>query len=491
MRNYILGRVVRSIIAILVVVSIALVILYNMIPRSKIFENDPVLQKVKGDDAVVYKYNKWQELGYLDFKQAKDFCAESDNKQACMITGSKEQKQALTKFEEQGYVVINLSDNTPIIYRDYNSFEIVGRFYRDFLKIDTPNVVVDESNPNLERKYYVESGANGIPALKCSGCEYQYQLYVDGSFPFIHQNMLRLNFGKSYPTNQGVDTLEVISTGQGKAKLEKQTFPTGSTSKSAINQYTCRYKQSSTLDHLDTGKFTTNYANCGLNYDSPSMIGTSYLFGIVALILAYAIALPAGILMARKKDKWQDKVGVVYINFLIAVPSLAFIFIMKLIGMVFGLPDKFPQFGFKDGRSYILPMIILALLSTSAIMTWVRRYMVDQSNADYVKFAKAKGLSNKDIFNKHILKNAIIPIVNGIPASVVLCISGAVMTESVFAIPGMGKMLPDSIKALNNNMVITLTFIFTALSIFSLLLGDILMTMVDPRIQLTSKGETR
>ena len=114
--------------------------------------------------------------------------------------------------------------------------------------------------------------------------------------------------------------------------------------------------------------------------------------------------------------------------------------------------------------------------------------MIDQSNADYVKFARAKGLSQGEIFRSHILKNAIIPIVNGIPASIILCISGALITESAFAVPGMGKMLPDAIKTTNNNMVITLVFIFTTLSILSVLIGDILMTVVDPRISLTEKG---
>lgn len=115
--------------------------------------------------------------------------------------------------------------------------------------------------------------------------------------------------------------------------------------------------------------------------------------------------------------------------------------------------------------------------------------MVDQSTADYVKFAKAKGLSGSEISRRHILKNAIIPVVNGIPSSVILAISGAVLTESVFSIPGMGKMLPDAIKAGNNNMVITLTFIFTALSIAAVFIGDLLMTVVDPRISLQEKKE--
>ena len=114
--------------------------------------------------------------------------------------------------------------------------------------------------------------------------------------------------------------------------------------------------------------------------------------------------------------------------------------------------------------------------------------MIDQVNADYVKFARAKGLSEKEIFRKHILRNAIIPIVNGIPSSIILCISGALITESAFAVPGMGKMLPNAISQMNNNMVLTLTMIFTALSIFAVLLGDLLMILVDPRISLTSKG---
>ena len=217
------------------------------------------------------------------------------------------------------------------------------------------------------------------------------------------------------------------------------------------------------------------------------MINTSYIFGIISLILAYAIGIPAGIYMSRKKDQLGDKIGVVFINLITAMPSLALIFFVRSIAVKFGVPDKFPLLGFKDIRSYISPMIILTLLSMPGLMTWIRRYMLDQSNADYVKFAKAKGLSQREIFSKHILKNAIIPIVNGIPGSIILSIGGAFITESAFAIPGMGKMLPDSITKMNNNMIICLTFIFSSLAIFSVLLGDLLMVVVDPRIQLSAK----
>ena len=81
-----------------------------------------------------------------------------------------------------------------------------------------------------------------------------------------------------------------------------------------------------------------------------------------------------------------------------------------------------------------------------------------------------------------------VPLVSGIPGAVIGVIGGATLTETVFAFPGMGKMLIDSVKASNNSMVVGLVFIFTCISIFSLLLGDIWMTIIDPRIKLTEKG---
>ena len=490
MKNYILSRIIKSIIALFVVLSIVIVMLFTLIPRVNIFKNDTSIQRMKGDEKTTYMYNKWDELGYLDFITFNEMCyASSDDVKACVSGDTKEAADILQEYENNGYIIEQFSDGSYYGYYEYNPLEILGNFYSHFIQMDHPNKIEDPDNQDLERKYYIGSDQNGVPAVMCSGCEYKYQIYFDGSFPFIHQNIISLDFGTSYPTKLGIDTMNVIADGQGNAKMEEQTFPTGSTQNSPLIQHSCRYKTTSTLDRMDTTKFTDNYANCDTQYDSPSMISTSLTFGLISLFIAYLIAIPAGIYMARKKGKLADKIGIVYINFLSAVPSLAFIFFVKQIGQGFGLPDKFPHYGFGDIRSYILPIIILALLSTSSLMMWTRRYMIDQSNSDYVKFARAKGLSEGEIFNRHILKNAIIPIVNQIPVSIVMTISGSVITETVFAIPGMGKMLPDSINMLNNNMVITLTFIFTGLSVFAVLVGDLLMTVIDPRIKLTEKGE--
>lgn len=237
-------------------------------------------------------------------------------------------------------------------------------------------------------------------------------------------------------------------------------------------------------------RYGDNYTNTEQQHQDPSMIGTSFKAGLGALVISYLISIPMAILMARYKGKWFDKVGTGVVTALIAVPSLAFIYAFRYLGSaVFGLPDSFPTKGAEAFSSWVSPTIILGLLSVSGLIIWFRRYMIDQQSSDYVKFAKVKGLTEGEIYRKHIFKNASIPIVQGLPGSIIGLIGGATMTETIFAMPGMGKMLPDAILAHNNPIVIALVFIFTTIAVFSILLGDILMTIVDPRIKLSASGD--
>ena len=192
--------------------------------------------------------------------------------------------------------------------------------------------------------------------------------------------------------------------------------------------------------------------------------------------------------MARFKNTLFDSISTGALTFLMSLPTIALVYIIRLIGSAIGLPDSFPILGAGDWRSYVLPAVILGLLSAPWTAVWIRRYMIDLQSQDFVRFARAKGLSEQEISNKHIFKNAMVPLVSSIPGAIIGVITGATLTETIFAFPGMGKMLIDSVKASNNSMVVGLVFIFTCLSIFALLLGDILMTMLDPRIKLTSKG---
>ena len=137
---------------------------------------------------------------------------------------------------------------------------------------------------------------------------------------------------------------------------------------------------------------------------------------------------------------------------------------------------------------YVLPIVSLALPSVANLMKWLRRYMIDQMNSDYVKFARSGGLSEQEIFSKHILKNAVIPLVHGIPASVLGSLVGAIITERVYVVPGAGNLLTKAINNYDNGVIVGVTLFYALLSVVSIIMGDILMSMVDPRISFTSKA---
>lgn len=358
------------------------------------------------------------------------------------------------------------------------------------IQIDHPWKVKDASNPNLKHSLRIENDELVGWALVGSGTQYKYQIYFNGQFPYIHQNIVHLNLGTSYPTFAGQAVTSILSGGQGKTESTETTFNDDFTARSSANIYLRQYQKTKNISSRDKKYFSDNYVITDTNYQDPSMIGTSFRMGAIAVVIAYAIGIPAAMLMARYKGKIPDKAGIAIVTVLISVPSLAFIYFFRFIGSSwFSLPDSFPALGAQDIRSYILPTVILGLLSVSGIVIWLRRYMIDQQSSDYVKFAKAKGLNAKEIARKHIFKNAAIPIVNGIPGSIIGAIAGATITETVFAAPGMGKMLPDAIITHNNPLVIAIVFVFTTVSVFSILAGDIAMALVDPRIKLSSGGK--
>ena len=497
-KGYYLKRIIRSILSILAVITIVFVLVYSLVPRDRIFNSDDTIVKLGGkpDERQQYKMRTWQRLGYLNYENMSTFCnskyeAGSSSIQTCNLTGSKEEKEFVEHYENEGYTIEYLPvSKSPIAYKERPIINRILTWFKSLIVIDHTNAIQDENNPNLERRIYGGTTPTGGLALKCSGCTHKYLFYTDSHFPFIHQNFISLNLGQSYPTFDSLQVLDVIAASQGQEDRKETKFEDGHSETSAYRMTTCVYKPA--LDKLDRNKFEDNYADCQIQKKDPSMIGISFIMGIIALVLAYGIGLPVGLAMAKGKDKIVDKLGMVYIIFIISVPSLAYIYFFKFIGStVFGLPNAFPTYGAADVRSWILPCISLALPSLASLMLWTRRYMVDQMNSDYVKFAKAKGLNQGEIYRKHIFRNAIIPIAQGVPSSLAGCITGAIITEQVYSVGGMGKMLPDAINSYNNAMIIALAFLFTAISVIGVFLGDVIITWIDPRISLASKEDGR
>ena len=133
----------------------------------------------------------------------------------------------------------------------------------------------------------------------------------------------------------------------------------------------------------------------------------------------------------------------------------------------------------------------MSLGSTAGYAMWMRRYMVDELNKDYIKLARAKGLSNKTIMVKHVLRNAFVPMAQYLPASILYTIVGSIYIESLYSIPGMGGLLVDTIQRQDNPIVQSLVLIYSSIGIIGLFLGDFLMAAFDPRIKLTKQGGTR
>lgn len=220
-----------------------------------------------------------------------------------------------------------------------------------------------------------------------------------------------------------------------------------------------------------------------------SKMTISLRIGLAALVIALCVGVPLGIMQARYKDGFFDAFGQGYTIFINAVPSLVTYFLIMIIGnRLFGLPIQYTT---TDPASAILPMISLSMGSIASYMLWMRRYMVDELNKDYIRLAKLKGMSTTQVMFRHVMKNAFLPLAQYLPYSVLLTVGGSILVEKMFGVPGLGNLLPEAIAKYDTNLVQAIVSLYASLGILGLFLGDVLMIILDPRIRLTEKGGTR
>lgn len=216
---------------------------------------------------------------------------------------------------------------------------------------------------------------------------------------------------------------------------------------------------------------------------------TSLKFGMASLAVSLVLGLGLGILMARFKGKFMDKLGTVYVVGANAVPAVIYYLLIQVFFTDrFNLPLLYDKL---NPKSWILPVICLSLVNIAYYAMWIRRYMVDELNKDYVRLARAKGLPNKEIMSKHVMRNAFVPMAQYLPASILYTVSGSIYVESLFSIPGTGGLLVTAIQRQDNTLVQALVLLYSSIGIIGLLLGDILMAVFDPRIKLANEGGSR
>lgn len=211
--------------------------------------------------------------------------------------------------------------------------------------------------------------------------------------------------------------------------------------------------------------------------------------GVMSMALAMLLGLPLGAAMARAKSRFWDKFGTAFIVFVNAVPAAVYYIYLQSYGSA-ALKISM-LFSRDDWRTWILPVFSMSLGNIAYYAMWLRRYMVDEMNKDYVKLARAKGLSNTKITVGHVFRNAFVPMIQYIPTSLMFTVCGSIYIESLYSVPGMGGLLVDVINRQDNPMVQAIVMIYSCVGIIGLLLGDLLMALIDPRITFGAKEDAR
>ena len=240
------------------------------------------------------------------------------------------------------------------------------------------------------------------------------------------------------------------------------------------------------------GDFGVSY-NISKNTPISQLIQTrlpiSINIGFFAVVLGAVVGLILGLIAALKRDTILDTICTIISVIGVSVPSYVFAlalsysfgFKWKIFPMLYNSADTF--------NSSIMPSVALSMFTMATIARFTRSEMIEVLGSEYMLFAESKGLSNSQIIVKHALRNALIPIITVLAPLVVDLMTGSLVVEKIFAIPGVGSLLVNAIQSNDYNVVIALSFIYSALYIFVMLVVDIMYGIIDPRIRLGKEGD--
>jgi oligopeptide transport system permease protein len=202
----------------------------------------------------------------------------------------------------------------------------------------------------------------------------------------------------------------------------------------------------------------------------------------VAIFFEIVIGVVAGVLAGIRKNGFVDNVVLVSTTLIVSVPILVLAFVSQY---VFGLKlGWFPIAGIQEGLySYILPGLVLASGSLAYVARLTRTSIAENMRADYVRTARAKGLPHKTVIVRHTLRNSLIPVVTFIGADIGTLMGGAIVTESVFNLPGIGRAIFDSVRQQEGAVVVGIVTLVVLFFIFFNLVVDVLYAVLDPRIR--------
>ena len=241
----------------------------------------------------------------------------------------------------------------------------------------------------------------------------------------------------------------------------------------------------------DFGKGTSLYNGAPISTVLSTAISNSFRIGGIAILIGTLIGLLLGITAALHKGKFLDGFCTVFSILGVCVPSYVFLIFLQYF-FSFKIPF-FPYF-FDQNQfllSSVVPSLSLSLFTMSTIARFTRNEMVEVFDSDYVRLAESKGLYGGKLVRRHVLRNALIPIVTVLAPLIVDLLTGALVVEKIYGINGIGKLMVDAIagEGIDYNYVLALGILYSALYIGIMLIVDLLYGVLDPRIRVSARGK--
>jgi peptide/nickel transport system permease protein len=233
----------------------------------------------------------------------------------------------------------------------------------------------------------------------------------------------------------------------------------------------------------------------GIPYQSPGETVTQLIartwpvtahLGLMTITLAFVVGVPLGIIGAVRQSSWVDYLATVFSLFGFITPH--FVIAIGLILLFTNVLGWLPTGGWDEPRQWIMPTLAYAAGPSAIIARFTRASVVDVIGADFVRTARAKGLSGRAVLLKHVLKNALIPMVTIAGPLVADLITGSFFVETIFRVPGLGKYFTTSIFARDYPMIMACTLLWATVIAIAFLITDTLYSVVDPRIKLGEEG---
>ena len=249
------------------------------------------------------------------------------------------------------------------------------------------------------------------------------------------------------------------------------------------------YMKTLLVDH-SFGNGTSLYNGAPISVVLPTCVSNSFRIGGMAILFGTAVGLLLGIAAALNKDTWIDVTCTVVSIIGVCVPSYVFMIYLQYF---FAYKITIFPFYFSSSqflKSAILPAISLSLFSISTIARFTRNEMVEVMDSDYILLAQAKGMYGAPLIFKHILRNALVPVVTVMAPLVVDLLTGALVVEKIYGINGIGKLMVDAItgEGLDYNYVLALGILYSALYVTVMLVLDIVYGLLDPRIRVAKES---